>query len=178
MALLIIVIAAAVISIIGARAHPGQIPSILGYRFMSVLTGSMRPELEPGDMAVVKTISPEKIKPGDIITFKMDGNMLVTHRVINVDDRGGSLMFETKGDANNVKDEKQVSPEQIVGVMVFSIPYGGYVTSFIKTRPGIIIAIMIPAILLTLLELKTILSEFKNDRHENDADLQDNMDNI
>lgn len=165
--LLLIIITAAFISMVRARAHPGQIPSIFGYRFMSVLTGSMRPRLKPGDMAVIKSIPPEKINSGDIITFKTNESILVTHRVTDVTGGKDGLMFQTKGDANNVNDEKQVSEDKVVGVMAFSIPYGGYAASFIKNRPGVIFLMLIPAILLTITELKAVLSESK--KNENDA---------
>jgi signal peptidase len=176
--LLLIIITAAFISMVRARAHPGQIPSIFGYRFMSVLTGSMRPRIEPGDMAVIKSIPPEKINSGDIITFKTDESILVTHRVMDVIVGRDGLMFQTKGDANNVNDEKQVSEDKIIGVMVFSIPYGGYVASFIKNSPGVMFLILIPVILLTITELKAVLSESKKNDVKKEARFKDDMGKI
>nr|WP_288678896.1 signal peptidase I [uncultured Clostridium sp.] len=53
----------------------------VGFRTYSILSGSMEPEINTGDLAIVKSIDFEDVKVGDIITFKYEGKV-VTHRVL------------------------------------------------------------------------------------------------
>lgn len=64
-------------------------------------------------------------KKGDIITFRID-DTVVTHRV--TENRNG--ICTTKGDANKTADPVSVKESQIIGRVVFSLPYLGYVIHF------------------------------------------------
>lgn len=156
--ILIILVAFSIFSMIQSRNNPGMVPSILGYKPMSVLSGSMRPVLEPGDMIVAREINPSNVKVDDIITYKVSENTLVTHRVVEVIDENGKLSFRTKGDANNVEDSSLISQEQLVGTFVFNIPKGGYIANFMRSPLGFGLLILLPIILLLGGELKNLLS--------------------
>lgn len=139
------------------RRNPNHIPSIAGLTPMSVLTGSMRPMLEPGDMIVTRKLTPEKIEVGDIITYRISNNALVTHRVIDVVRENGSFWFQTKGDANNTEDLQLINSNEIVGTYLFKIPKGGYVTSFIRTPLATLFLIVLPVLILIGNELRKVL---------------------
>jgi len=78
--------------------------TLFGYRFLNVLTDSMRPTFNKGDMIIVRLCAPENVHVGDIITFAMDEEKAVTlsHRVVDIltelDGEQG-LWFLTRGDA-------------------------------------------------------------------------------
>lgn len=93
-------------------------PSIFGYRFAVVMSGSMEPVLSTGDFVVVKTRDSYDV--GDVIMFHEE-EILVTHRIVGQEDG----KFITKGDANNVEDEGRVDPAAIRGEMVLAIPHVG-----------------------------------------------------
>lgn len=112
-------------------------PDILGIRTFTVLTGSMRPSLNPGDIVIVKDVDSNNLRKGDVITFK-DGQVLVTHRIDEVVTENGEVFFRTKGDANNTTDSELVDSEQILGRKILKIPYAGYVIDFIKKPAGIV----------------------------------------
>ncbi|MTI69372.1 MAG: signal peptidase I [Firmicutes bacterium] len=156
--LLIILVLFSVFSMFQSRKNSDKVQSIFGYKPMSVLTGSMRPNLQPGDMIIAKEIPENKVKLEDIITYKVDRNTLVTHRVIDIVTKDNKLYFKTKGDANNVEDQDLVSSEQLVGVLAFNIPNGGYIANFIRSPKGFLLLIILPIILLLGGELKGILS--------------------
>ncbi len=106
-----------------------------------VLSGSMEPEIHVGAMVYVdKNISIEEIETGDIIAFQTN-SALVTHRVVEKDDK--TKTFMTKGDANEVNDFAPVDYDMYVGKTVFSIPYLGYLMSYINTTRGKIIIVTI-----------------------------------
>ena len=165
-ALFAVVIVMSIYSIVQSKRNPGHIPSVLGIRTMSVLSGSMQPVLYPGDMVVVRETDPQSIKVGSVITYRKGGNVLVTHRVVEVLNKDGSLTFRTKGDANNVEDTSSVTPDSIIGAMVFRVPYGGYVASFARSPVGFVIFIMVPVILLLGGEIKTIANSSAEAKRE------------
>ena len=171
---LIVIAVLSIYSGIQARRHPGVVPSILGYKPMSVLSGSMRPLLEPGDMIVVKDVDYKNVNTGDVITFKVNGTTLVTHRVVDIVEKNGKISFRTKGDANNTEDSELITPERLVGVLAFSIPKGGYIGNFIRSPIGFVLLILLPIFFLIGGEIKTMLSVMNEDKNE-DTNHQDNV---
>jgi signal peptidase I len=82
-------------------------PHVFGYRTMTMLTGSMAPKIEPGDVTIVTPISVSEVTEGMVITYHIpiDDHRVVTHRVVSVE-RGpaGTVTVQTKGDANEAVD--------------------------------------------------------------------------
>ncbi|MCW2633683.1 MAG: uncharacterized protein JWQ99_50 [Blastococcus sp.] len=82
-------------------------PHVFGYRTMTMLTGSMAPEIEPGDITIVTPISVDDVTEGMVITYHIpiDDHRVVTHRVVSVErNPAGALTVQTKGDANEAND--------------------------------------------------------------------------
>jgi signal peptidase len=98
---------------------------------LTVLTGSMRPTIEPGDVTVVKGVEDaSKITIGDVITFMPfpDDPTLVTHRVIGIGSTSeGGRVFTTQGDNNNTPDEP-VMDYQVRGKVLYTVPKIGKYT--------------------------------------------------
>jgi signal peptidase len=155
--LLIVVIIFAisfVYNTIQLRQNPGQLPSTFGFIPLTVLSGSMSPTIETGDMIVVK-VDKDNLIVGDIITYKMGSN-LVTHRIIEATTENGVEAFVTQGDANNVEDGTLVTKEQIVGKYAFRIPYAGYIKAGLRGWLGILlITVMVMLYLITIIFKET-----------------------
>ncbi|UOY03573.1 signal peptidase I [Blastococcus sp. PRF04-17] len=81
-------------------------PHLLGYRTMTMLTASMAPEIDPGDVTVVTPISVSEVTEGMVIAYHkpIDDRSLVTHRVVSVEKTNGTVTVQTKGDANDAID--------------------------------------------------------------------------
>ncbi|MCY6483355.1 signal peptidase I [Clostridium aestuarii] len=156
-------------SVIQVRKNPGKIPSILGYTPLTVLTGSMRPSIQPGDMILTKEIDTTEIKEGDVVTYRKQQNMLVTHRVIEKINKDGKTMLKMKGDANNVEDDKLISSNQVVGTLAFKIPYGGYVQKFMISPIGIIVLFIVPILIIMASELKNVLNKRNKNINSKDS---------
>jgi len=156
---LVIVFVLSLVLVFQAKQSSDRIPTILGYKPLTVLSGSMSPVLEAGDMILTKLTDPEDVKPGDIITYWASESTLVTHRVIEIVDKGGEKAFRTKGDANNVEDGEFVSAEQLVGVMVYKLPYAGYIGRFVRTPQGFVSLVIVPVLLLIVGEIKNIFTK-------------------
>ena len=72
---------------------------LLGYKPVYILTGSMEPTLREKGVCIVKKISYDDVKVGDMIMFTID-EKTITHRVISKTEEG----IRTKGDNNDVDD--------------------------------------------------------------------------
>ena len=92
----------------------------------------MSPALHLGDMVIVAKTSPDVIKESDIIEFRQ-GEVMVIHRVIEIQESGGAKQFITKGDANDNPDIAPVSPEQVKGRVMLNVPKLGWVTLFFRS---------------------------------------------
>ena len=82
-------------------------PHLLGYRTMTMLTASMAPGIDPGDVTIVTPIAISEVTEGMVITYHkpIDDHSLVTHRVVSVETGpDGAVQVQTKGDANNAID--------------------------------------------------------------------------
>jgi len=104
----------------------------LGFRPVAVVSGSMSPTIDVGDLAVVREVSAESIKEGDIIMYR-HGNDTMIHRVIEERQADGMTMFITKGDANASPDLEPVHLSQIEGRVNFCIPKLGWVSMKVKS---------------------------------------------
>ena len=122
------------ISLIQVSKGKQKLPTVLGFTGVTVISGSMEPEISVGDYVIIKKPKKEDIQKGTIITFEQDG-VLVTHRVESVVSDG---VYSTKGDANNTVDSKLVKFENILGTSVLVVPKFGKLLLWLRTIPGII----------------------------------------
>lgn len=122
------------------------IPRLMGGTPYVIETGSMTPTMPPGTLVVVKPVSPDSIGPGDVITYQVSSGspVVVTHRVITQGvDMTGQPRWRTQGDANDSPDQKWVLPVQVKGERWYSIPYLGYVTSFVTGQQREVLSIVV-----------------------------------
>jgi len=123
-----------------------------------VLTPSMTPAIAPGDVVVVAERDPVTVAEGDVITFaRGTSDVPVTHRVIDVVDEGGTLAFETMGDANEGPDPGLVPAGSVIGAVTLTIPYIGYVIQFAGTQAGFVALVLLPFGLLAVTEVWSIV---------------------
>lgn len=133
---------------------------LLGYQVFNVITGSMAPTYNEGDLIYVKKVNMSDIKVGTPITFVLNEDLVVaTHRVVRID--AENQHFYTKGDANEIEDRNPVHFKNVIGVPKFSIPLLGYVSDFIQNPPGMHITIGVGAVLIVAVFLPDMLGKKK-----------------
>lgn len=138
---------------------------LVGLQPYTVLSGSMEPTYHTGSLIYVKNVKPQEVEVGQPITFVLNEDLVVaTHRVVEIDEE--KQHFYTKGDANEFEDGSPVHFNNLIGVPVFSIPYLGYVATFIQNPPGLYITIAAGAVFLLLLFLPDLLKIWKKDENE------------
>lgn len=122
---------------------------LAGYRIFNIVSGSMEPAYSPGDLIYVKEVDPATVKPGDVITFVLNEDLVVaTHRVVRIDLEKKHIY--TKGDANETEDGSPVHFKNVIGIPRFSVPGLGYVSDFIQNPPGMYVTILAMVALLAV----------------------------
>lgn len=124
---------------------------LAGFRFFTVLSGSMEPAYPVGSLICVKRTDCARLRPGDVITFLLDRETVVTHRIVEVvpdENRPELPCFRTKGDANGAEDGGTVRCADIIGRPVLAVPKLGYAVDRIRRPPGAYAAVSAGALLL------------------------------
>ena len=102
-----------------------------------IVSGSMEPEIRPGDVILVKRIKDaagmDKLKVGDIIQFKRD-DILICHRIIHIMEEKGVKYYTTKGDNNTSADGRILKTEDIKGIVAGIVPKIGVPALLFKGR--------------------------------------------
>ena len=170
-AVLVVAIAlAAVCTYVSYVSTSGNgVPSIFGIRIFSIQTESMYPTLLPGDLIFDTGVKdPGELRKDDIITYwtVINGErVLNTHRIHEVYDGGGYLIFATKGDNNTSADPLTVHESEIVGEYSFRVKGLGKVFDYLQTSTGFLVVVVIPVMLFFLFHLVQffrVLFEYQN----------------
>lgn len=144
----------------------GGTPKVLGFNMYEVLSGSMEPGIHTGSVIFDKpNVNTSSLHVGDVITFKAPNQeyganeMIITHRIHKVVHQNGQVLFETKGDANNAPDPSLVPAANVIAQYDnVTIPDLGFYLSFMKTKLGIGLLLILPG---ALLIFSTMLSLFR-----------------
>ncbi|MCI8548665.1 MAG: signal peptidase I [Bacilli bacterium] len=122
-----------------------DLASVNGYAILEVVSYSMTPTINKGDLIIINEKDSE-YKKNDIITFKDSTGSIVTHRIFDITSKG----IITKGDANNTEDKGFLQEKNIVGKYVGKINNLGYLIKSIR-NPLVLILILIMGIIVCVL---------------------------
>lgn len=137
--------------IIRSFTNPDKVPNVGKFFPLIVLTDSMYPDIQSGDLIFCHTEEPENIQVGDVIAFfdpAGNGTSIVTHSVAEVTQVNGQTAWITRGIANNADDAMPVPADKLVGVYRMRIPDLGNVVMFMQTTAGLIVCVVCPILLL------------------------------
>jgi signal peptidase len=149
---------------------------LIGLQVYSVLSGSMEPAYPVGSLIYVKAVDCKELKVGDPITYRLDEDTVVTHRIIEVlidEEDPNTIRYFTQGDANDIPDATSVHYKNILGTPVFAVPYMGYVSNYIQNPPGMYVAISAGAILLMLVFLPDLFSDEKPGKKQTESEKEE-----
>jgi len=132
-----------------------------GVKTFVVRSGSMEPKIKTGSVVVVFPKSDYKV--GDVVTYGPNTKQKAptTHRIISESGSEGRKFFLTKGDANNTPDTREISKREIIGKVMLTIPYFGYVVATAQKPIGFAVIVGIPALLIIGDQLMRIFREVK-----------------
>ncbi len=154
------------------------VPALLGMQRYVITGGSMTGTISKGSVIYSKLTPTDRLKVGDVITFRPPGyTSTITHRIIGIG-RGqdGKLVFRTKGDFNEAADPWKANllePRQ--ARYVFHIPAIGYFLAALAIRQVRMILIGLPALVIAISLLWSLWSQAGDEaaRRETEADLGD-----
>lgn len=152
--------------------NKNEVPDFGGKLPLIVLTDSMLPEISSGDLIICSTVKAEDVKVEDVISFfdpAGNGTSIVTHRVIEIIEEDGKLLFRTKGDNNNTEDKDLVPADKLVGIYEFRIAGAGNVAMFMQSTAGLIICVVLPIVLLVGYDVIRRRIYEKNKQSDTDA---------
>lgn len=143
-----------IIMILGSYLHPDELPGVFGVKPVVVLSGSMEPKIQTGDLILIQDTDTTSLKEGDVICYLSSGKA-VTHRIISVSSgENGEPRYVTQGDANNAEDRLPVEPDQVQGVWNGTRVGGlGNFILFMQSPLGMVIFIISPLLLFILWDI-------------------------
>jgi signal peptidase len=150
----VVVFAVVLLIVVSILPIPGN------YKLLIVQSGSMEPAIKTGSVVAVKPV--ENYKANDVITFEDGGkSKTTTHRIVDTEVVSGKVFYITKGDANNAEDSSKVPESKVVGKVLTSIPYAGYVLAMAKEPMGFVLLVIVPCVIIILEEIGKIRKELR-----------------
>ena len=122
---------------------------LLGFRVYNIISGSMEPVYNRGDLVYVQPVKNiSQLKVGDVISYVQNEELVVvTHRIVRIDPEQNRV--HTKGETNDTEDPP-VHFNNVIGVVKFHIPLLGYVSDWVQNPPGMYITVGVGAVLMIL----------------------------
>lgn len=130
-----------------ATKDSSHVASLAGYTPLSVVSDSMAPTFNAGDLIIIRKCDTSTLEKGDIITFHTIINnefALNTHRIDEIQEQGGVRSYVTKGDNNLIADVHMITDGDIVGKFVTRLPKFGKVVDFLSSSMGFLLVIVLP----------------------------------
>lgn len=160
--ILFLIVASVLFVVILQRASNNAI-ALGGVRVFNIISESMIPKYNIGDVLVVKSIEPQNIKVGDDIAYigqeSTFNQKIVTHQVIKIDYENGEYIFHTKGIANILEDPL-VHQNQVFGKVVYKIWILSFISKILSNVYVVFFGIFVPIVILifwTILKLKGLV---------------------
>ncbi len=151
----------AILVLVGIVTFPGLVGGDDTYIVMS---DSMSPTIESGDVVITKSVPPDEIESGDVVTLHPDDDDAaggyVTHRVVDVREEDGERYLQTKGDANEDADAGYVPAEFARGKLHLHVPYAGHLLLFARSSLGLLSFVILPGLFLVASGSWQLLREF------------------
>ncbi len=153
-----------IVSIIFIQRISNNKVTLGGYSIFTIISESMLPKYEIGDMVFAKKVDPREIKVGDDVVYLGEKgsfkDKIVTHQVVKKQKINGQYLFETKGLANPTSDP-QINETQLLGVVIFKGNILSFLSRIVNNTYGFYFVIFIPLAILFCFEIIDIIAERK-----------------
>lgn len=158
-----------VIFVVVTQKVSGNSIAIGGIRIFNVISGSMEPDYEKGDILVVKQTDPEQLKVGQVIVYcgkegQVDGK-IVTHKIVRIEKHNGEKIFYTKGISNMIEDP-EVKADQIYGVVKYKMIVLSFINKLMYNIYFFYFILIIPTGIIIFLEIKNIREKMREEDDE------------
>ena len=134
------------LALFGALWH---LAPAIGREVFIVRSGSMEPSIPVGSVIIVSAVRPERLRTGEVVTIEAPAGVVITHRILSVEEVNGERHFQLKGDANPSPDPALVPVSWLVGRLTVAIPLLGYFLAYLSTPFGIMAALAMAGSIVT-----------------------------
>ena len=130
-----------------------------GEKALVVVSGSMRPTFQAGDLVVVGRPVASGLRAGMVVAFHAPGSpqRLTTHRIYRLQPKPYGLFVQTKGDANAAPDPDFTPASDITGVMQGRLPHVGRLISLVQSPLGRVLLLALPLMLIAVAQTRELL---------------------
>lgn len=131
--------------------------TIGGIQIFTIISESMVPKYQIGDMLIAQRVEASNLKVGDDLVYigKVGDfkNKIVTHQIINIGtNEKGEYEFLTKGIANDAEDPL-VNQSQIYGKVIYKSVILSWCSKLINNMYGFYFVIFVPMVILIFIEV-------------------------
>lgn len=141
--------------------------AIAGIRVFTVVSESMLPQYEIGDMIIAKETDASKINIGDNVVYNgLSGDFkgkVITHQVIEKNNVNNKYKFITKGINNDIADP-EISESQIIGKVIYKTIILSFISKIVNNTATFFFAVFIPFVLLVFFEIINVIEEKDDDK--------------
>ncbi len=142
----------------------GDNKSIGGYRIFTILTGSMKGVYDINDVVLVKEVDKKTLKLGDDIAYLGEKDSykgkIVTHRIINIENKNNQMIIHTKG-VSNILEDPVITNNKIYGKVESKLKFISLINKTIKNKYGFFFLIFVPLVLVIFLEIADTITDQK-----------------
>ena len=154
----------------------GGVPSLFGYQMYVIVSPSMSPEINVGDVIISEKYEDQELEVGDVVQYvgkggKIDGK-IITHEIISIDGEGSDETIVTKGVANPEPDPP-IKRSDIISVMKYKTIILGPLYSIFSSTAGFVLLVMLPLATMIVFEVVNLIREIKKEK-EGEGEEQDN----
>ena len=165
-----------------AQRMVGETPSLFGYTSYTVLTNSMEPTYNVGDVVIckrIKEVTKDDLEVGDVISFIApkgfnDNDALVGHTITHriwkgpyLNEKDGKWYVGTVGDnVAAVQDTVPIPLENVQGVVIGASPFISKLAGFLSKWYGFVILIVVPLLLVLIWQVIVIAKQGTKERIE------------
>lgn len=160
----------------------GEDATLFGVQLRIVLSGSMEPEIDEGELIAVKVPGDsdktfyEELEVGDVLSFyyiKPDDRVrvVVTHKIVVIEKVSTGYRYTMQGVA--VDDDTQIITSgsgDIIGKVVWHSKFLGGFVRFVRSKAGIVFCMIIPALAVAVYESIRIAGLVREGRAEKAAE--------
>lgn len=144
--------------------------AFFNHRIFTVVSGSMAPKYNIGDVLISKDVEPSEIKVGDAVSYLGSSGSfkgkVITHEVIDIEkDADGKLVFHTKGLANLIEDPI-VYENQVYGIVTRKAIILSFVYKIVGTKFGLFLFVVVPMLYIVASEMIGFMLEKEERRRE------------
>ena len=112
---------------------------------MRIASASMYPTLPEDSLLIIQMVDPSELSVDDVITYINANQVVVTHRIIDIEENDGTGMrtFRLQGDANQAPDRNVATPDHVLGRVIWNNHHLGRVLFFFQQHALLILIVML-----------------------------------